>query len=89
MKIILKGLNAANMGEATEADAAGYREWIAEKMQAEFPGAEVDVFEEDSTYAVEVCDLTDEEELNYNQLRDRVYAFAQYCWDSCPWSWVN
>lgn len=82
-KIILNGLNAANMGEATDADAAGYREWIAEQMAAEFPGVEIEINESDATRAVDLRGDYDQRD------EDAVNDFAQRCWETCPWSWVE
>lgn len=82
-KIILNGQNECNMGEATADDAAGYREWIAAELAREYPGVEIEINEEDATRAVELRgDYTQQEE-------DSVNAFAERCWETCPWSWVK
>ena len=82
-KIILNGMNENNMGEASAADAAGYREWIATEFAREYPGIDVEINEADATRAVDLYgDYTAAEE-------DSVNDFAQRCWERCPWSWVE
>lgn len=87
-KITIAGLNAANMGEATEQDSAGYRAWLGEQLAAEFPGVEIELEEQDRTHSVAVEVDESGEEIGYYAALDRVQAFAENCWDRCPWDWV-
>lgn len=87
LKIELLNLRPEHMGDdATEADAAGYREWIAEQMRGEFPDAEIIASDERSTYSVRVS-VADEND--YEAALGMVCQLAERLWDTCPWSWVN
>ena len=90
-KIIVNGQSARNMGEATESDAAGYRAWLEKQLQAEFPGVEIVVREDESTKSVIVRFEGDGDEFSYHdelKLHDQVHDFVHNAWDRCPWSWV-
>lgn len=89
-KITLNGQNHYNFGaECSEADAAGYREWIAEQLAENFPGAEIEINEADSTYSV-VVEIDDESDYSAAQgLKDDVNVFCMDAWDRCPWNWVS
>ena len=84
-KITVSGLNAANLGDATDADAAGYRTWLAAELAREFPGAEIDTIEADSTRSVSV-EVDDDDE--YDAAIGAVQEFAQDAFARCNWEWV-
>jgi hypothetical protein len=88
-KITLNGLNCCNMGDATEADAAGYREWIAKELEAEYPGVELELNEEDSTLSVvvEFDEEDDWQEARYHQ--EDVQHFCESAWERCNWEWAQ
>lgn len=70
-----------NMGDnVTESDASGYREWVQEQIEAEYPEASVEVSGEQSLRSV---DCSDDDEL------EGVAEFCKSLWDKCPWSWVE
>lgn len=89
-KITLNGQNHFNFGaDCSEADAQGYREWIAEELAENFPGAEIEINEADSTYSV-VVEIDDESDYDKARgLKDDVNAFFMDAWDRCPWNWVG
>ena len=92
-KVIINGLRAGNMGEATDRDAAGYREWVKAEFEREYPGVEIEANEADATYGVEVyfADGVDSEG-DYRAerlLRDEAQLFAEVCWERCPWDWAE
>lgn len=69
-----------NMGDnVTEADAASYRVWAKEQIEAQYPEAEVTVSKEQNLNSFWCND--DEKETE-------VGDFCKSLWDSCPWSWV-
>ena len=88
-KITVTGLNKNNMGDASEADAAGYREWLGKQLASEFPEAEIDLIEQDATRGLSV--ETDGDDANYSEYegaRDQVANFLEECWNRCNWEWV-
>lgn len=88
-KITMSGQAAHNYGDGcTEADAAGYRAWIREQLEREFPTAAIEINEREHTYATQV-EIDDESDYQAaRDLRDAVEIFAAECWDKCPWDWV-
>ena len=74
------------MGETPEPDASGYRVWLGSELAAKYPGAEIDVDDQQSTYAVQVS-VADED--SYYTASDDVNDFCRHCWDHSPWSWVS
>lgn len=88
-KITLNGLNYCNMGDATEADAAGYREWIAKELAAEYPGVELEINEEDSTRSV-IVEFDEEEDYStVRDLEEGVQNFVEQAWERCNWEWAS
>lgn len=85
-KITIRGLNAANMGPATDSDAAGYRQWLAAELEREFPGAEVETVEADSTRCTEV---EVESEDDYDAAIGAVQEFVEDALGRCNWEWVT
>lgn len=88
-KITLNGLAHWSMGDATEADAAGYREWIKSELESAFPGVRLEINEADATRGcvVEIDDESDYTEAR--DLKDSVEIFCAEAFDRCPWSWVE
>lgn len=85
-KITVTGLNAANMGNATDADAAGYRAWLEGELKREFQGAEIELIEQDTTYGVAVdVDGADD----HYDTQAAVQEFTEDAWDRCAWEWVE
>lgn len=74
----------------TDAAAAGYREWLAAELTAEFPGVEINVSDEPSTYSTRVEIEGDEEYLpgGFVRHQDDVEQFLAAAWDRCPWDWA-
>lgn len=69
-----------SMGDnVTEADADGYRDWAATEIANKFPGAIVEVSEDQSLKGFYCSDDDREEEVS---------EFLNTLWDKCPWSWV-
>ena len=89
-KITLNGQAQWNMGDdATEADAAGYRQWIEAELSAEFAGADIEINEADHTYSV-IVEIDDESDYDAaRDLKDEVQIFCAEAWERCPWSWVE
>lgn len=85
-KITVRGLNAASMGEASDSDAAGYRQWLAAELEREFPGAEVETVEADSTRCTEV---EVESEDDYDAAIGAVQEFVEDARGRCNWEWVT
>ena len=88
-EITIYGLSHINMGEANEADAAGYRAWLGEKLAEEFPDADINLYEEDRTNCYKVEAEDDEFKRGYSVASNRVQQFAEQCWNDCPWDWVG
>ena len=78
--IILNNLGAAQIGAATEADAAGYREWIAAELAREYPGAYVEAREAPAAQSLDVnveFDFDDDDDYREaEQLRRQVTRFC-------------
>jgi disulfide oxidoreductase YuzD len=73
------------MGDnVTEADADGFRAWLAAELEREFPGAEITVSDDQATNTIE----TDAEINDYADV-EMLQAFVGAAWDRCPWSWVS
>lgn len=85
-KITIRGLNAANMGPATDSDAAGYRQWLAAELECEFPGAVVETVEADSTRCTDV-EVDDEDD--YAAAIGAVQEFVEDACGRCNWGWVT
>ena len=72
------------MGDnVTEADADGYRDWLADELRNAFPGASVEVVDKQATNTIE----TDAGIDDYDEL-EMLQSFVGAAWDRCPWAWV-
>ena len=83
----IKVFSATNtMGDnVTEDDADGYRAWLADELAREFPGADIEVSDDQTTNTVEIdADIDD-----YNDAEERAHWFLNAAWDRCPWTWVS
>lgn len=87
-KITVTGLNKSNMGEVSDADAAGYRAWLAGKLAEEFPDSEVELVEEDAAKGVSVETQDDSDYAAHTAAQDAVAQFLEDCWNACTWDWV-
>lgn len=88
-KITVNGLNHCNMGDATEADAAGYREWIEKELAAEYPGVELEINEEDATRSV-IVEFDEEDDysaVSYHE--EDVQHFCEHAWERYNWEWAQ
>lgn len=82
-KIIVNCSNDTMGDNVTEADADGYRAWLASELEREFPDADVAVLDEQATNTVQ----TDADADDYAAL-ERLQYFVQAAWDRCGWEWV-
>lgn len=66
---------------ATEADAAGYRKYLATQLRMAFPDADVTVTDEGGNIHIST-------DGDYDADLESVRPAAERAWDSCPWDWV-
>lgn len=83
-KIIVHCSNDTVGDNVTEADADGYRAWLADQLSIEFEGAAVEVDDEQALGGA-VVDADDDD----CDAADRVNQFLDRCWDRCGWEWVK
>jgi hypothetical protein len=78
--IILNNLGADNIGAATDADAAAYREWMTSELTRQYPGAYVEAREKEAPQALDVnveFDFDDDDDYREaEQLRRQVCDFC-------------
>lgn len=71
-----------SMGDTSEADAAGFRNWAEQQIKAEYPSCDVEVTDECSTVQVSVRGAASfEDEELIQEIKDYVHRL----WDRCPW----
>lgn len=85
-RIIVNCSNDTMGDNVTEADADGYRAWLADQLSVEFDGASVEVNDEQGLGGAAV-DVDEDDE--YYRAKDAVDQFIDRCWDRCGWEWVK